>query len=240
MWSCMLCKGIQHQGTTSSDINIEEKLHISLTNWISFSDEAVFRLLQFVCDQCLYSLTLLALKFTDEILLIHLSGRDGLESVWVRYFKKEARASRNVWTSGILCSVWTRVSRMRNTPKKQDRKREDLSNACSNIPLRMSIAGFLWNSWQDKKHPLLSTSKNNENYQGQKCLSFHYNLWEQAAEQARLAHPPSYLTEVTGASLNVCQLRQMKRKQAWAPCIHWCLEIADCCGSEWKLLPPKP
>lgn len=54
----------QHQGTTSSDINIEEKLNISMTNRISISNETMFRLLPAVCDRLL---TLLVLEFTDEI-----------------------------------------------------------------------------------------------------------------------------------------------------------------------------
>lgn len=58
-----------HKGrnTESSDINIEEKLHIFVTNWISISAETVFRLLLIARDHCLYFLTFLMLTVTDEI-----------------------------------------------------------------------------------------------------------------------------------------------------------------------------
>lgn len=61
--------------TTSSDINIEEKLHISMTNWISFSDEAVFRLLHVVCDLYLY--------FIASVLSSQMKFPSVTYSIWV-------------------------------------------------------------------------------------------------------------------------------------------------------------
>lgn len=65
----------------------------------------------------------------------------------------------------------------------------------------------LWNSCLDKKNT--SSIHIKEQWKllgGKKGPSIHYNLWEQEAELGRLAQPPSYLTEVTGDSLNQCQL----------------------------------
>lgn len=122
--------------------------------------------------------------------------------------------------------------------KKRRKKEENLSDASSNIPLRMNTEGSFEIAARIKSILLYPHQRTMEVIRGEKkkCLSFNYNLWEQ---ETRLAQPPSYLTEVTRASLSQRQLQQMKGKQAWARCIHRCLEIADCCGLEWKLSPSE-
>lgn len=228
---------IPHRDTTSSDINIEEKLHISMTNWISISDEAVFRLLLVVCGRRLYILTLPALKVTDEIPFSHLLGWGWIRVCLTSIFQKGGESLLECLNlRNPLFSLNESVQNEKHQKNKKEKRK--LEQCLQQHSSQDEHCRFLWNRCQDKKHPLLSTSKNNENYQGKKCLSFHYNLWERE-EQGRLAHPPSYLTEVTSASLSRCQLTQMKSEQAWARCIHRCLEITDCCGWEWKLFCPK-
>lgn len=136
----------------------------------------------------------------------------------------------------FIRSEWERPEWETHTREKRRKKEENLSDASSNIPLRMNIEGSFEIAARIKSILLYPHQRTMEVIRGEKCLSFNYNLWEQ---ETRLAQPPSYLTEVTRASLSWCQLRQMKGKQAWARCIHRCLEIADCCGLEWKLSPSE-
>lgn len=149
------------------------------------------------------------------------------------------RASWNVWSPGILCSVGARASTGRGAHQIQTtgKKKKTWATPEATFLLGLGIAGFFETAVRTK-HPLPSTSKNNENYQRKKAFSFIIS-WGQEAEQRRLAQPACYLTEVTRASGNQCQLRQIKSEQVWAWCTHRCLEIADCCGLEWKL-PPTP
>lgn len=172
-------QAFQHQDATSSDINIEEKPHIFMTKCISISDEAVFRLLHVVCDRCLYFLSSLVSTVTDEAPRQSPKGLHGLGF---------CLTSRRREPPGMLCTVWMRASRMRETPQKK--KKRTLEQCLKQHSTQDEHWRFLWNSCQAKKHPLLSTSKNNGSYQGEKMPSFHYNLWEQEAEHGRLAQPP--------------------------------------------------
>ena len=165
-----------------------------MTNWISISDE-VWN----VCLDCcilsvinvcvLYVLTLLVLKVTDEIPISHLLGCGWIRVCLTSISQKGDESlleCLNPWIP--LFSLNDSIQNEKHT-KKRRRKRK-LERCLKQHSTQDEHCRFLWNGCQDKKHPPLSTSKNNENYQGEKCLSFHYNLWEQEAEPGRLAQSP--------------------------------------------------
>lgn len=161
------CESGQHRDATSSDINIEAKLHTSMTNWISSSDEAVFRLLHVVCDRCLYFLT--TLKVTDE--KSHQSpfkGVDGLGVCLTSIFQKGDKSLLECLNPGSPLFESERERPEWETPK-EERKLEQCPKQHSTQDEHW---GSLWNSCQDKKHPLLSTSKNNGSYLGERKMPF--------------------------------------------------------------------
>lgn len=112
----------------------------------------------------------------------------------------------------IFGSVWIKVSKDKSREKK-----ENLNNACSNIPLRMNTAGFFERAARIKSI-LLHHIKEQWDLK-MPFSSLYCTVWEQETEHSSLVQTP-YLTEVIRASLSRCQLRQMKCKQARAWCIH--------------------
>lgn len=157
--------------------------------------------------------------------LSHLWGRARIRICrCLQSFKKETRASRNARIPGILCAAWMRTSKMRKTPGKK-KKSWALEQCLKQHSTQDEHWRFLWNSCQDKKaSSSLHIKEQWKLSRGEgrvwKMPSFHYNLWEQEAVQSGLARPPSYLTEVTRASLGGRQHLQMK-KRTCVNCVHW-------------------
>lgn len=159
-------------------------------------------------------------------------GVGGLEFVWLRYFRKrETRASWNVWTGGILCL---------NEKHTNKKKRENLRNAWSNIPsLRMNIEDFFEIAARIKKHPLLSTSKNNESYQGKMPFIITCEN-KRPGERGRLAPPPLLSNwGYKGQSESAPVQADEERTSVSSVHSHRCLEIADCCGFRVETFPSK-
>lgn len=72
------------------------------------------------------------------------------------------RASQIASVPGIICSVWMRTSKMRKTPG--EKKGKTWAMPWSKHSTLDEQWRRLWNSGGDKKHPLLSTWKNNGSY----------------------------------------------------------------------------
>lgn len=150
-----------------------------MTKCISISDEAVFRLLHVVCDRCLYFLSSLVSTVTDEAPRQSPKGLHGLGF---------CLTSRRREPPGMLCTVWMRASRMRETPQKK--KKEHLSNAWSNIPLRMNTERFFEIAARLKSILFYPHQRTMEVIREKKCLPFIITCENKRLSTADWHSPP--------------------------------------------------